>query len=48
MRFAAPWHTEVATQFSTLRVVVPLAAQSVLRHLPIDVSRAGVVGEIDV
>jgi hypothetical protein len=48
MRFAATQHTEVATRLSMLRAAVSLAAQSILGQLPIDVSQAGVVGEIDV
>jgi hypothetical protein len=48
MRFATAQHTEVATRLSVLRAVVSLVAQSILGHLPIDVSQAGVVEEIDV
>jgi hypothetical protein len=40
MRFA------VAIQLSTLWAAMSLAAQSILRCLPIDVSQAGVVGEM--
>jgi hypothetical protein len=46
MRFAAAQHIEVATQLSALWVAVSLAAQSILGHLPVDVSQAGVVGEM--
>jgi hypothetical protein len=46
MRFAAAQHTEVASRFSTLWAAVSLAAQSILGCLPIDVSQAGVVGEM--
>jgi hypothetical protein len=48
MRFAAAQNTEVATRLSMLRAAVSLAAQSILGQLPIDVSQAGVLGEIDV
>jgi small ligand-binding sensory domain FIST len=46
MRFAAARYTKVASQFSTLRVAVSFAAQSIIGHLSIDVPQAGVVGEI--
>jgi hypothetical protein len=46
MRFAAANHTEVVMQLSALWVVVPLATQSILGHLPVDVSQEGVVGEM--
>jgi hypothetical protein len=46
MRFAVARHIEVATRLFALWVAVSLAAQSILRHLPSDVSQAGVVGEI--
>jgi ribosomal 50S subunit-recycling heat shock protein len=46
MCFAVVRHTVVATQLSTLRATVSLAAQSILEHFPIAVSQAGVVGEI--
>jgi hypothetical protein len=46
MHFAVARHIEVATRLFALWVVVSLAAQSILRHLPSDVSQAGVVGEI--
>jgi hypothetical protein len=39
-------HTEVAMGLSTFWAVVSLAAQSILGHLPIDASQAGVVGEM--
>jgi hypothetical protein len=44
MHFVVAQQTEVATQLSTLRAVVSLAAQSILGHLPIDISQAGIVG----
>jgi hypothetical protein len=44
--FAVAQHTEVATQLSALWAAVSLAAQSILRHLAIDVPQAGVVGEM--
>jgi hypothetical protein len=46
MRFAVAQHTKVAIQLSTLWAAMSLAAQSILRCLPIDVSQAGVVGEM--
>jgi hypothetical protein len=46
MRFAAIHHTEVIIRLCTLYVVVSLASQSILGCLPIDVSQAGVVGEM--
>jgi hypothetical protein len=46
MRFVAAQHTEVATRLSVLWAVVSWAAQSILGLLPIDVSHAGVVGEM--
>jgi hypothetical protein len=48
MCFAMARNTEVATRLSTLMVAVSLAAQYILGCLPIDVSQAGVVGEIAV
>jgi hypothetical protein len=46
MQFAAARHTEVAMQLSVLWAVVYSTTQSILRHLPIDVSQVGVVGEM--
>jgi hypothetical protein len=46
MCFVMAQHTEVATRLSALWVAVSLAAQSILRCLLIDVSQAGVVGEM--
>jgi hypothetical protein len=46
MRFVVTENTVVATQLSTLWVVVSLPTQSILGRLPIDVSQAGVVGEM--
>jgi hypothetical protein len=46
MCFAATQHTKVATRLSAVWVVVSLAALSILGHLPVDVSQAGVVGEM--
>jgi hypothetical protein len=46
MHFAAAPHTEVAMRLSALWAVVSLATQSILRCLPIDASRVGVVGEM--
>jgi hypothetical protein len=46
MRFAVTEHTVVATQLSTLWVVVSLPTQSILGRLPVDVSQASVVGEM--
>jgi hypothetical protein len=37
MRFVVAWHTEVASQFSTIPAAVSLAAQSIISHLPMDV-----------
>jgi hypothetical protein len=46
MQFAAACHTEVVIQLSTLWAAVSLATQSILGHLLVDVSQAGVVGEM--
>jgi hypothetical protein len=46
LRFVAARHTEVASQLSTLRATVSLAAQSIIGHLLIDIPQVGVVGEI--
>jgi hypothetical protein len=46
MRFAVAHHTQVVMRLSTLWEAVSLAAQSILGRLPIDVSKAGVVGEM--
>jgi hypothetical protein len=46
MRFAAAQHTEVATRLSMLWEAMSLAAQSILGHLPVDVSQVGVAGEM--
>jgi hypothetical protein len=44
MCFAAAQHTEVPMQCSALWAGVSLAAWSILRRLPVDVSQVGVVG----
>jgi hypothetical protein len=46
MHFALAQYTEVASWLSVLSAVVSLTTQSIFRHLPVDVSRAGVVGEM--
>jgi hypothetical protein len=46
MQFATARHTEVVIQLSTLWAAVSLATQSILGHLLVDVSQAGVVGEM--
>jgi hypothetical protein len=46
MHFVVAQHTRVATRLSVLWAAVSLAAQSILRHLPIDAPQAGVLGEI--
>jgi hypothetical protein len=46
LHFVVAQHTKVATRLSVLWVAVSLAAQSILECLLVDVSQAGVVGEI--
>jgi hypothetical protein len=46
MRFAAAHHTEVVMRLPVLWVAVSLATQSILGRSPIDISQAGVVGEM--
>jgi hypothetical protein len=46
MHFAVAQHIEVAARLSTLWVAVSLAALYILGCLPVDVSQAGVVGEM--
>jgi hypothetical protein len=46
MGFVAAQHIVVASRLSALLAAVSLATQSILKCLPIDVSQAGVVGEM--
>jgi hypothetical protein len=46
MRFAAAHHTEMVMRLSVLWAVVSLVTQSILWWLPVDVSQAGVGGEM--
>jgi hypothetical protein len=46
MQLMVAHHTEVVMWLSTLWAAVSLAAQSILRRLPINVSQVGVVGEM--
>jgi hypothetical protein len=46
MRSVTAHHIEVVMQLSALRVAVSLATQSIVGHLPIDVSKVGVVREM--
>jgi hypothetical protein len=46
MRSVTAHHIEVVMQLSALRAAVSLATQSIVGHLPIDVSKVGVVREM--
>jgi hypothetical protein len=46
MQFVSAHHTKVAMRLSMLSVVMTLAAQSMPGCLPVNVSHAGVVGEM--
>jgi hypothetical protein len=46
MRFVASHHIEGVMRLFTLRAAMSLAAQFILGCLPVDISQAGVVGEM--